>query len=132
VYLSHDTLHRLGLVDEAVRAQADSLGTAVVIAGARIDDHGCGRASVSKSLQHLEAIDARHLEIEDDAVDFLAGQHVQRFPTPGGDAGLEASNALQIVGVLFGHGRNVIDDENQCHASSLSFSQPNRRRVVPR
>ena len=65
-----------------------------------------------KGLQNLETVDPRHLEIEDDAVDDFAGQQVQRFSAAGGNACFEASDALQIVGVLLGHGRNIIDDEN--------------------
>src|SRR5688572_12184764 len=46
--LVYHALHRLGLVDEAVGPEADRLNAAVVVAGARVDDH----RSVDAPLAH--------------------------------------------------------------------------------
>ena len=37
--LLHDPVHRLGLVDKPIGAEADGLDATVVAAGARVDDH---------------------------------------------------------------------------------------------
>ena len=69
-------------------------------------------AALPQAPQDLEAVGARHLEIEDDAVDRLATQDVERLVAAGGDDRLVPADALQIVGVLLGHRRNVIDHED--------------------
>ena len=83
--LLNDALDRLRLVDEPVGAEPHGLDAAVVAAGAGVDDDRRVDAALLQPPQHFEAVDARHLEIEDDAVDRLAGQDVERLVAAGGD-----------------------------------------------
>ena len=73
-----DTLDRLGLVDEPVRAEPDSLNAAVVAAGPGIDDHGRVDTTMLHASEHFETIYPWHLEVEHHAVDRLPRQHVER------------------------------------------------------
>ena len=77
--LAHDPLDRLGLVDEAVGAEPDGLDAAVEVPGAGVDDHRDLRAAPLERAQHLEAVHARHLEVEDHAVDRLAAEPLERL-----------------------------------------------------
>ena len=81
----HDPLDGLGLVDEPVGAEPHRLDAAVVAAGAGVDDDRCVDAALLQPPQHLEAVGARHLEIEDDAVDRLAREQVERLVAAAGD-----------------------------------------------
>src|SRR5439155_20980815 len=58
--LLHDPLHRFGLVDEALGAQPDRLGAAIVVARPGVDDHGSAEAAPLHRPQYLEAVHARH------------------------------------------------------------------------
>ncbi len=73
--LLDDALDRLGLVDEPEGAEPHGLHAAVVAAGAGVDDDGRVDAALLQPPQHFEAVEPRHLEVEDHAVDRLAGQH---------------------------------------------------------
>ena len=55
---------------------------------------------------------SRHLEVENDAVDRLAGEHLQRLIATRRDGRAVAPHALQVVGILLGHRRDVIDDQH--------------------
>ena len=110
--LLDDALDRLRLVDEPVGAEPHGLDAAVVAAGAGVDDDRRVDAALLQPPQHLEAVGARHLEIEDDAVDRLAGQDVERLVAAGGDDRVVAADAFQVVGVLLGHRRHVVDHEH--------------------
>ena len=110
--LLHDALDRLRLVDEPVGAEPHRLDAAVVAAGAGVDDDRRVDAALLQPPQDLEAVGARHLEIEDDAVDRLAGEDVERLVAAGGDDRVVAADAFQVVGVLLGHRRHVIDHQH--------------------
>lgn len=110
--LLHDALDRLGLVDESIGAKAHRLHAALVTTSARVNDHRRVDLALLQSPQHLETIDARHFEIEDDAVDRFAAQDVEPFAAAAGNGGLIAADAFQVVGILLGHCRGVVDDEN--------------------
>ena len=110
--LLNDALDRLRLVDEPVGAEPHRLDAAVVVAGAGVDDDRRVDAALLQPPQHLEAVDARHLEIEDDAVDRLAGEEVERLVAAGGDSRVIAADPFQVVGILLGHRRHVIDHQN--------------------
>src|SRR2546430_2267002 len=52
--LLHDPLHRFGLVDEALGAQPDRLGAAIVVARPGVDDHGSAEAAPLHRPQYLD------------------------------------------------------------------------------
>src|SRR5207245_3887368 len=91
------------------------LDAAVVVAGAGVDDDGDPQGPALQGAQHLEAVHAWHLEVEDDAVHRLALQDVERLAaTPGGQR-LIPAHALQVVGVLLGEDGDIVDDEHRGH-----------------
>src|SRR5436190_4287800 len=115
--LLRDALHRLRLVDEAVRTEADCLSAAVVVARAGVDDDGHAQSQALDRAQHLEPVHPRHFEIENDAVHRIARQALERRAAALRDECFVAAEPLEVIGVLLGHGRNVIDDQDQCHES---------------
>ena len=112
-------LHRLGLVDEPVRAEPKGLDAAVVAAGAGVDDDRHLRAFLLQRPQHLEAVHARHLEIQHDAIHRGSAEHRQRL-LPAGRRDDLVPHATQVVGVLLGQGRHVVHHEDQGHVAGTS------------
>ena len=92
--LAHHALHRFGLVDEALRAEANRLDAAVVVAGAGVDDDRHLEAAALQGAQHLEAIHAGHLEVEDEAIDRLTLEEVERVTPAGGNERLVATSRV--------------------------------------
>src|SRR5690606_31742566 len=115
-HLLHHALHRLRLVDERECAEPHRAHAAVEVARARVDDDRGVQPQLLHAAQHLEAVHARHLEVQDHAVQLLVAQRLQRLRAGRGDAHAPAAQPLEVVGVLLGHGRDVIDDEDACHA----------------
>ena len=113
--LLDDALDRLGLVDESVRTKANGLDAALVVAGAGVDDDRRVDAALLQTTKHLEAVDARHLEVEDDAIDRLAAEDIERFVAAGRHDRAVAADAFQVVGILLGHRRDVIDHQDLRH-----------------
>src|SRR5688572_13695112 len=115
--LLNDPLDRLGLVHEPVGAEPHRLDAAIVASSAGVDDDRRVDAALVQPPKDLEAVGSRHLEIEDDAVDRLAAEQVERLVAATGNRRLVLTDASQVVGVLLGHCRHVIDDENmRAHA----------------
>ena len=108
--LLHDPLDPFRFVDEPVGAKPDRLDAAVVAAGTGVDDHGGGNAALLQQTEHLEAVRPRHFEVEDHAIDRLPLQNVERRVTAVRNDGLVSADALEVVAVLLGHRRNVVDD----------------------
>src|SRR2546426_940385 len=117
LFRSRHTLHRLGLIDEAVRAEANRLRTAVVVSGAGIHDDWNAQTQSFHGAQDLETIHAGHFQVEDDAVDGIACQALERRAAALRHKRFVSAQALEIVGVLLGHGRHVVDDEYKGHGS---------------
>ncbi len=113
-------LHRFRLVDEAVRAESDRLRAAVVVARARVDDDRHPQPESLDGSQDLEAVHSRHLEIEYHAVDRVACQTLERGAAAFGDRCLVSAQPLQVVRVLLGHGRDVVDDQDDGHWTGIS------------
>ena len=126
--LAHDALHRLGLVDEALRTELDRLDAAVVVPRTRVHDHRRAGLASRHAAQHLEAVHARHLEVEQHAVDRLALEHVERLAAAPGDQGLVAADALQVVRVLLRHGGHVVDHHYDRHGTPTLKGGPGRAR----
>src|SRR5216117_2986113 len=118
--LLRDPLHRLGLVDETVGAKPDRLRAAVVVTGSRVHNDRHTQPQALHRAQHLEAIHAGHLEIENDAVDRVARQALECRAAALGDERLVAAEALQVIRVLLGHGWHVVDDQDQSHCTGIS------------
>ena len=74
--------------------------------------------------QDAEAIEPRHLEVEDHAVHRLARQHLERLDAVRRREHVEAAEALQVVRVLPGHGGNVVDHEHAGHEGILARVDP--------
>ncbi len=106
-----DPLHRLRLVDEADRAEADRLGAAVVVAGPCVHDDRDAQAEPLDGAQHLETVHPRHLEVQNHAVHRLGGERIERRPSCPGHECFVAAQPLQIVGVLLHHRGNVVNDQ---------------------
>jgi len=60
--------------------------------------------------QNLKPVDARHLEIEDDAVDGVTPQSFECFVARTRSQGFISSQPLQVVGVLLGHRHHIVHD----------------------
>ena len=118
-FLRH-TLHRLRLIDEAVGAEPDRLGAAVIVARSGIHDDRHAQPQPLDRSQHLEAVHSRHLEIEDDAVDRIACQTLEGGATALGHRRLVAAQALQVIRVLLGHCGDIVDDEDGSHWTGIS------------
>ena len=123
--LLYHALHRLCLVDEALGAKPDRLGAAVVVPRTRVHDHGRLQAAPRHGAQHFEAVHAGHFEVEDDAIHGLALQRVERRLPAVCDERFVATDALQVVRVLIGHGDHVVDDQNGVHAFTPGSSTMN-------
>jgi len=91
------------------------LRAAVVVAGSRVHDDRNAQSQSLDGTQHLEAVHTGHFEIEDDAVDGVARQALERPAAALGNEGLIAAQALEVVGVLLRHGRDVVDDQDEGH-----------------
>ena len=113
-FLRH-TLHRLGLIDEAVRAEANRLRAAVIVARSGIHDDRHAQSQPLDRAQHLEPVHPRHFEIENDAIHRITRQAFECRAAAFCDECFVAAQALEVVGVLLGHGRDVIDDEHYRH-----------------
>ena len=120
LHLLRDALHRLGFVDEAVRAQANRLHAAVVVTGPGINDDRNAEAKALDRTQHLETVHPRHLEIEYHAVDGVARETLERGPTAFRDEGFVAAQALQVIRVLLGHSRDIVHDQDKGHCAGSS------------
>src|SRR5690606_22531132 len=128
-YLLHDALHRLGLVDEAVRTEPDGLHAPVEVARAGVDDDGHVETALTHRAQHLEAVHAGHLEVEDHAIDVFLDERSNRIASRVDRPGAVPADAPQVVGVLLGHRRHVIYNED---ALTHPASGSSMRKVVPR
>ena len=110
-FLDH-ALDRLRLIDESVRPQPHRLHTAVVTAGARVNDHRRVDAALLQAAQDLEPVDPWHLQIEDHAIDRFARQDIERLIAAGGNRSVVLADAFQVVGILLRHRRNIVDHQN--------------------
>ena len=110
--LLDDTLDRLRLVDEPVCPQPHCLNATFVTTGAGINNDRGVDAALLQAAQDLETIDPRHFEIEDEAINGLTGQKVERLVATRGNDGVVFADAFQIVGILLGHRRNVVDHQD--------------------
>src|SRR5690606_12954987 len=128
-HLLHHPLHRLGLVDEAVRTKPDRLYTAIEVTGSGIHDDRHIEAAFVHRAQYLEAVHAGHFEVEDHAIHVLLDERGDRFAATGSGARAVAAQPAQVVRVLLGHRGDVVYDQDQLAPPASGRS---RRQVVPR